>query len=120
MRRIAKRFLPIILLSSFAIALRAGADTEPQRISITAHRFSYQPNKITVQRGRPVILELTSKDVTHGLKCKELGFDATIHKGKITEVKFTPQETGQFSCRCSHFCGMGHGSMTMIIDVVNK
>lgn len=120
MMRIARRSVVIFLLALAATATLAGPPASPQRISIVAKRFSYQPDEITVQKGRPVILELTSEDVTHGLEVKELGIKATIHKGQTTEVKFTPEVAGQFQGRCSHFCGMGHGSMTLVINVVSQ
>jgi cytochrome c oxidase subunit II len=109
--------LPVLLCS----VIQTARSTSPlQTFTITAKRFSFQPDEITVQKGRPVILDLISKDVTHGLKCKELGVNATIHKGQTTEVKFTPHEAGRFVGRCSHFCGIGHGSMTLVINVVDK
>ena len=120
MHRTVKPILAFLLLPLFAIVLRAGQAQEPQRFTITAKRYSYQPGEITVQKGRPVILELSSEDVTHGLKCKELGIDVTVHKGETVEVDFTPQETGRFVARCSHFCGVGHGSMTLAVNVVDK
>jgi len=117
MAKFARILLPFALLLSPGFARQ---NPEPQRFQIVARRYSYQPSEITVVKGRPVVLELTSDDVTHGLKCKELGFKVTLHKGKTTEVTFTPLETGRFVGRCSHFCGMGHGSMTLVIDVVEK
>ena len=120
MNQIAKCSLIILLASVLASASLAGPGVTPQRITIVAKRFSYQPDQITVQKGRPVILDLTSEDVTHGLKLKDFGIKVTIHKGKITEVEFTPEQTGRFVGRCSHFCGMGHGSMTLVINAVDK
>lgn len=110
----------LILLFSLAPVVTSGSDTSPQRFNITAKRFSYEPSEINVVDHRKVILELTSEDVTHGLKCKELDFNATVHKGRTMEVTFTPQHAGRFVARCSHFCGLGHGSMTLVITVVDE
>jgi cytochrome c oxidase subunit 2 len=117
---IAKRTLAIVLAFLYSTTLIARSVVPPQRFTIAAKRFSFRPEEITVQKGRAVTLELTSLDVTHGLKCKELGFNVTIHKGQTTEVEFTPVEAGRFVGRCSHFCGIGHGSMTLVINVVDK
>jgi cytochrome c oxidase subunit 2 len=58
-------------------------------------------------------------DVTHGLKIEAFDVKSDdIKKGKETEIRFTPQETGHFEAKCAHFCGKGHGSMTLQIDVV--
>lgn len=120
MKRVAVHCSKILFLLSIASAQHAIADSSPQRFEVAAKRFSFQPEQITVQVGRPVVLELTSEDVTHGLKSKEFRFNMTTHKGQTTEVTFTPRESGRFVARCSHFCGMGHGSMTFVINVVDK
>lgn len=120
MKRVLKHCLPILALLSVASAMHARTDSSPQVFTVTAKRFSYQPAEITVQNGRPVVLQVTSEDVTHGLKCKDLSFEVAIHKGRTTEVTFTPTRIGRFVARCSHFCGMGHGSMIFIINVVGK
>jgi cytochrome c oxidase subunit II len=120
MNQVAAHCLRILLLLSIASALHARADSSPQRFEVVAKRFSFQPAQITVRVGSPVVLELTSEDVTHGLKSKEFQFNVTIHKGQTAEATFTPREAGRFVARCSHFCGMGHGSMTFVINVVDK
>ena len=90
----------------------------PRHIQITAHRFSYSPGEITVKEGQPVVLDLTSTDVEHGLRFKDLGLNTKIMKGKTSELAFTPTKTGTFIGHCSVFCGSGHGSMILTLHVV--
>lgn len=120
MNRAANVSVKILLLFSLASVLVANADSSPQRFNVVAKRFSFQPEQITVQDRRPVVLELTSEDVTHGLKIKELNVNVIVRKGQTKEVTFTPDHAGRFVGRCSHFCGMGHGSMTFVINVVDQ
>src|SRR5579864_2697344 len=40
---------------------------EPNRIEVTAKRFTYEPAEITLKKGQPVVLVLKSADVAHGL-----------------------------------------------------
>jgi cytochrome c oxidase subunit II len=120
MKHAGKHCLRILLLLSFAPAAMAGTDSSPQRFHIAAKRFSFEPGQIAVEDNRTVILQLTSEDVTHGLKSKDFNFNVAIHKGQTTEVTFTPHRAGRFIARCSHFCGVGHGSMILVIDVVDK
>ena len=94
------------------------AQSEPKKIEITAKKFGYDPAEVTLKKGQPVVLELKSVDVAHGLRFKELNLDAKIPKGGSTELKFTPDKTGDFVGHCSVFCGAGHGSMTMTLHVV--
>jgi len=97
----------------------AGHAESPRRIEIIAKRFTYDPEVITLKKGQPVVLVLRSTDVTHGLKISEMNvLSENIKKGKKTEIQFTPEETGHYVGRCAHFCGQGHGSMTLQIEVV--
>jgi cytochrome c oxidase subunit II len=90
----------------------------PRSIEITASRFSYRPNEITLKKGEPVVLVFHSTDVTHGFNLPEMNIRAEIKKGKDTEVNLTPLDEGHFVGRCAHFCGKGHGSMALQINVV--
>jgi cytochrome c oxidase subunit 2 len=89
----------------------------PQRIEITAKRYSFDPASITLKKDVPVVLVLTSKDVTHGLEIKELGVNTKIPKDRTVEVPVTPQAVGTFRGKCSVFCGFGHRHMTMTVKV---
>lgn len=100
-------------------ALSPARASEPEKIEIVASRFSYSPAEITLKLGQPVTLVFHSTDVTHGLKIPELGIAAEIVKGKDTEITITPSRSGQFTGKCAYFCGKGHGSMTLVIDVVD-
>jgi cytochrome c oxidase subunit II len=103
-----------LLVASTALAL---PDT-PRRIDVTAKKFSYTLNKIDLKKGEPVVLVFHTQDVTHGLEIPELNIKVTdIKKGKDTEVSFTPPQAGQFVGKCAHYCGTGHGSMSLQIDV---
>jgi cytochrome c oxidase subunit 2 len=95
----------------------ATAEQTPHTISITAQRFSFSPNEITVKKGEEVTLIIQSKDVSHGLVIEDLGVKTEIKKGQSAEVKFTPTTVGTFGGKCAHFCGKGHGSMKMLVHV---
>jgi cytochrome c oxidase subunit II len=94
------------------------ADQAPRTISITAQRFSFSPNEITLKKGQEVTLVVQSKDVTHGLVIEDLGVRTEVKKGESSEVKFTPDAVGTFGGKCAHFCGKGHGSMRLTVHVV--
>lgn len=95
----------------------ASQDEAPHRIEIVAKRFSFQPAEVTLKKGVPVVLVLTSQDVTHGLKVPEFNIESEIKKGATKEVTFTPSEAGDVVTHCSNFCGEGHGSMTLTFHV---
>ncbi len=99
------------------VPYRTGAQMAPKTIAITAHRFAFEPAQITLKKGEPVVLQLTSNDVTHGFYLKPLKIDEVIEPGKTTEVKVTPETAGTFTTICDHFCGANHGNMKMTIVV---
>lgn len=114
-RKIFTTIFAVLLLCS---PLFAGPEA-PRRIDISVSKFAYSPNQITLKKDEPVVLVLHSTDVTHGLTIPDLGVNTTeIKKGKNSEVPLTPTKTGHFAGQCAHFCGAGHGSMTIQVDVV--
>ena len=106
-----------LVVGSFALSAFASAQDVPKRIDVSVKRFAYEPAEITVKKGEPVVLEITTQDVAHGLKFKELNLSTKIEKGKSAELAFTPTKTGDFVGHCSVFCGSGHGSMTLTLHV---
>jgi cytochrome c oxidase subunit 2 len=115
-----KRFSSVLLFLALAASLSpvlSQQTEEPKRIEIVAHRFSYSPAEITLTKGQPVTLVLTSEDVTHGLMIPELNVKAEIHKGQPTEITITPEQVGTFEGQCAYFCGPGHGNMKMTVHV---
>ncbi len=95
----------------------ARAQDEPRVIMITAKRFEFSPNLITLARGETVKLQIKSEDVTHGLFVRPLGIDTEIVPGRVTELTVTPETAGTYRAICDHFCGAGHGGMKMTIIV---
>ena len=84
---------------------------QPLEIKITARRFEFDPRTITVQKGQPLKLVITSVDVDHGFKIEAFGINQTIEARKTTIVEFTPDRAGRFEFRCSVACGQGHEDM---------
>ena len=104
--------LILISLGGYLIA----AENE-QVIKITAKMFEYSPNKITVKKGVPVVLEFTSLDRLHGFNCPSLGIRTDIVPGKVNRLRFIPDKVGTFPFHCDNFCGSGHEGMTGTITV---
>ena len=83
-----------------AIEYSVHADEGEQTIKVTAQKFEYTPKEVTLKKGVPVVLELTSLDVHHGFNCPELGLRADIFPGKITKVRFVPDKAGSVPFHC--------------------
>ena len=92
-----------------------GAQNNPQQplqISIKARRFEFEPRTITLQKGRPAKLVITSEDVDHGFAIDEFNINVKIEARQAKVVEFTPDHTGRFRIHCTVYCGEDHENMT--------
>ena len=120
MKSTRSRLLIYGALAAFILLSLGGyliAAENEQVIKITAKRFEYSPNKITVKKGVPVVLEFTSLDRLHGFNCPSLGIRTDIVPGKVNRLRFIPDKVGTFPFHCDNFCGSGHEGMTGTITV---
>jgi cytochrome c oxidase subunit 2 len=98
-------------------------------IKVEAQFFSwlfYYPNEketeneIVVPVNTPVKLNITSLDVIHSLYVPAFRIRADAVNGIQTYAWFLPEKEGEYSFRCTEFCGAGHSDMTGVIRVVPK
>jgi cytochrome c oxidase subunit 2 len=118
-----------LALTLVGAALTSGSDSgwsprrvlaaeQPPVIEIKAKKYEFSPSNITLKKGAPVVLRLSSEDRSHGFLVKALGVDADINPGQFTDVTITPDATGEYAVICDHYCGLGHGNMKMTLTVV--
>src|ERR1700677_4726187 len=93
-----------LILTSFSWST-AWEQAAPRAIHLTAHRFTYDPEEITLKKGEPVVLVVKSLDVPHGLRIKDLNVNMKIRAKGTAQAQFTPDKTGDFVGQCSVFCG---------------
>src|ERR1700675_2669795 len=85
-----------LLLGAATIGLRAAAPPEEQVIKILARRFTYTPNKLSLKKGVPVVLELTTADVLMGFSVPDFDVRADIVPGQDTGARLVPEKTATF------------------------
>ena len=107
-----------LLLGAGTIGLRAATQPEEQVIKILARKFTYSPNKLTLKKGVPVVLELTTADVLMGFNAPDFDVRADIIPGQVARVRLVPDKIGTFAFLCDIFCGSGHESMSGTVTVV--
>jgi cytochrome c oxidase subunit II len=90
-----------------------------QVVHVTAKKFDYDPSEITVQKGRPVAIEIVSADRKHGFVIPELGIRTDVLPGQTNVVRFIPDRAGRFGFHCDLFCGSGHEGMSGTLIVVD-
>jgi cytochrome c oxidase subunit 2 len=112
MKRLLRWTGTLILLLACLAAGAGLALAEDQVIKITAKKFEFTPGEITLKKGAPVVLEITSADRLHGFNCPDLGLRADISPGQPTRLHVTPTKAGTFVFRCDIFCGEGHEDMS--------
>jgi cytochrome c oxidase subunit 2 len=113
------RIAAAALLVVFAGATKSSArgDAPPRVVAIAAKRFEFVPATVTLRRGEPVVLRVTSEDVTHGFFSRLLRVDGDLPAGQPQEFAVTPPEAGTFTIICHHFCGAQHAAMKLTVVV---
>ena len=69
------------------------------------------PGVLHVPVNRPVVLELSSKDVIHSFGVPAMRVKQDVVPGLNTPVWFTPIVSGRYEITCSQLCGLAHYRM---------
>lgn len=70
-------------------------------------------NEIHVPVGRPVELQITSRDVLHSFWVPQMGGKRDLIPNRVNRIVFTPLEEGVYLGACAEFCGESHALMKM-------
>ena len=111
----------LLMISAIILGLtfyvRANSRLAENEIHITAKKFDFTPETITLKKGEPVVLVVSSQDRKHGFNLRAFGIRADVEPGKTAQIRFTPDKTGKFTFSCDVFCGEGHEDMTGTVIV---
>ncbi|MBF0558600.1 MAG: cytochrome c oxidase subunit II [Nitrospirae bacterium] len=77
-------------------------------------------NEIRVPVGRPVKVNLTSKDVLHAFYIPAFRIQEEAIPGRTTNIWFNPVQKGEYTAYCTEFCGSGHSLMLAKVIVMEK
>ncbi len=71
---------------------------------------------------RPVIIELSSKDVIHNFCLPNMRIATDAIPGQLNPMWFTPVKTGTYEVICGQLCGLGHYGMkgTLVVDIAGR
>jgi heme/copper-type cytochrome/quinol oxidase subunit 2 len=100
---------------------------EDRYITITAHKYAYDPPVLQVNKGDRLHISLAASDVTHGFFLEGYDLDAQIPPAEFTfrvrhpseskeykqtdEILVVANRSGKFRYRCSNTCGYMHPFM---------
>jgi cytochrome c oxidase subunit 2 len=126
-----------------ASALRAGfwsypdRDPDAVRVEVTAQQWAWNfrypgsdgvfntaddivtLNDLRAPVGRPLYLQLTSKDVIHSLYLPNFRTKIDAVPGTVTRMWVDPRQTGTFEIGCAQHCGAWHYKMRGELTVMN-
>jgi cytochrome c oxidase subunit II len=84
------------------------------------HRLLAVDNRVVVPVNTKVRVLLTGADVIHAWAVPAFGVKRDAIPGRLNETWFEATRTGRFYGQCSELCGVGHGFMPIVVDVVSK
>ena len=106
------KFLIILIILTVNMNFNALNNFTPDKIiKITAERFKFTPDTITIKKGIKVRLQVQSTDVTHGIAIKGLKINKKLKPGQIVNIDFIADKPGEYTYVCSVPCGKGHKQM---------
>jgi cytochrome c oxidase subunit II len=119
MKKVLMMALVVYAAAGIAVATVVVGSASPTEkvVKLTAKKFEYSPSEITVKKGEPVVLEISSEDVKHGFNLPNFGVRLDVKPGAVNRVRFIPDKAGRFTFHCDVFCGDGHEDMdgTLIV-----
>jgi len=79
--------------ATLAAALKISSATE-KVIRLKAKKFEFTPGVITVKKGEPLVLDLTSADRTPGFNRPNFGIQSGAKPGTVSRLRSTPDKAG--------------------------
>lgn len=105
-------FVACLVFGACVFAQEAGGTgAAPHEITMSAKKYEFAPNAITVKKGEHVKLIITATDRDHGFKLDAFKINQHLKKGEPATVEFTADKAGEFPFECSVICGLGHHRM---------
>jgi len=79
-------------------------------------------NELILPKGKPIIVDVTSKDVIHNLALHPMRIAQDAIPGSSAHMWFRPTKTGEWDIICGQLCGAGHTAMkaTLTVNEANE
>ncbi len=109
MKRKNHRLLAAVMLSGFiALSFSLSKAEEIKQFTIRANKNKFFPKKITVNKGDKVIIKAIAVDRDHSISIKAYNIKKLLPKGDEITIEFVADKEGEFTIRCTKWCGLGH------------
>jgi cytochrome c oxidase subunit 2 len=77
-------------------------------------------NRLVLPKDAKVRILITSNDVIHAWWVPDFAIKKDAIPGFMNEAWFRANETGTFRGQCAELCGMDHGYMPVVVDIVEE
>jgi cytochrome c oxidase subunit II len=77
-------------------------------------------NDMRVPKGKPVMVQIMSRDVIHGFYITNVRAQMDAIPGSITKFWFDANTVGDFEIACAHLCGTAHYKMKGFLKVMEE
>lgn len=104
------------LARSSQAARRRGSGIDPNTVE---NYLLDVDNPLVVPQGAKVRLLLTSNDVVHAWWVPDLAIKKDAIPGFMNETWFKAEQSGTFRGQCAELCGMDHGYMPIVVEVLD-
>jgi cytochrome c oxidase subunit 2 len=135
---IAWTIVPLFLVMAFAYMGAANlaeirrVDPDAMIVKVHAIQWSWSfeypavngvsviSNELHLPKGKQVLLRMTSSDVIHSFWVPEFRVKQDVVPGRITELRITPIQEGNYKVRCAELCGTSHAYMEKPVIVSSQ
>ena len=95
-------------------------DGPVKELKVLARNWSFTPDRITVEEGTKVILNVESHDAPHSFVLKKFRVKVPLPQDKTTAVVFVAGKPGTYRWYCGRPCGNGCPKMTGELTVLPR
>jgi cytochrome c oxidase subunit 2 len=107
-RRVNTILVSVVLIGFVVLSSSVSNGEEVKTFEVKADKYKFIPGTITVNQGDKVIIKTIAIDKKHGIGIKAFGIKKLLAKGERVTVEFTADKKGEFTIRCTKFCGWKH------------
>lgn len=123
--------LPVLIVSSFQLSRSVLGAPPPDALAIDVigHQFWWEihyqdrdgqriataANELHVPVGRPVRLQLSTRDVIHSFWVPNLHGKMDMVPGQVNLLSFEAREPGIYRGQCAEYCGVQHSLMAFLV-----
>jgi cytochrome c oxidase subunit 2 len=121
----------VVLVSDFRVgqALTMPPATKAVPIKVVGHQYWWEvqypdsiaqntvitANEIHIPVGKPIVMELASRDVIHSIWVPSLAGKKDLLPGYTRSLWFRADTPGVYRGQCAEFCGLEHAKMGMLV-----